>query len=260
MTGAPLAGRSALVTGASRGIGQAIAEALAAAGAEVVLASRSRGPLDQVAEAIAARGGKASVRLVDLCDRDDVRSLAVDAGHVDIVVNNAGNAEVFAPLVQIEDSHWERTFAVDFWAPMTLTRDIGARMCERGRGSIINISSNVAQYPPPLAAAYVSAKAALEAMTRVAAMEFATAGVRCNAIAPGIIATELTEMMKQTAAWAFYRNAIPAGREGELAEVANFAVWLASDQASYITGQIINVDGGASAGNHGLLSAAAGQG
>ena len=255
---AVLAGRSALVTGASRGIGEAIAVAVAQAGAEVILASRGKEALETVAKTITDSGGSASIRPVDLCDKDDVRALAADAATVDILVNNAGNAEVFAPLTDISDQHWEQTFAVDFWAPMMLTRDVGARMCARGRGSIINISSNVAQYPPPLAAAYVSAKVALEALTRVAAMEFASSGVRCNAIAPGIIATELTQMMKQSAAWGFYRNAIPAGREGELSEVADFAVWLSSDQASYITGQIINVDGGASAGNHGLLSAASG--
>lgn len=250
-----LSGTSALITGASRGIGEAIAIEMARAGADVVLASRSTDKLEAVASTIRAAGGRATVMPVDLTDRAEVMHLADAASHVDVLVNNAGNAEVFAPLVSLEDEHWERTFAVDFWAPMVLTREIGKRMMARGRGSILNISSIVGTRPAPLAAAYATSKAALDSLTKVTAMEFAAAGVRCNALAPGIIATELTEMMKQTAAWDHYRDNIPLGRAGELGEVAALAVWLSSGQASFVTGQIINVDGGATAGDHGLLGA-----
>lgn len=250
-----LQGRLALVTGPSRGIGEAIAKELAARGAEVMLASRDREALDRVAGEIAAGGGTGSVRVVDLSRREEVQRLADAAAQVDVLINNAAYSETFTPLTDIGDEHWKQTFEVAFWSPLVLIRVIGTAMARRGRGSIINISSVVTQLPPPLTAAYVCAKTALESLTKLTAMELARKGVRCNAIAPGIVATELTAMMKPISAWTYYQQSVPLGREGECTEIAHVAAWLASDESSYVTGQIIKADGGLTTGQYGLLGA-----
>lgn len=247
--------RIALITGASRGIGEAIAKAMASAGAEVILSARGLEALNRVAAEIADAGGKARVVQTDLGDEAQVYALAAESSDADILVNNAAGDERQTPVLAEDEEHWRRSYAINFWAPYLLTRELGRKMVERGRGCIINISSIIARHPTPTTGAYVSSKAALEALSRVTAMELAPMGVRCNVIAPGLIDTELTRPMLTGPLLEYVVGAIPVGRLGSVEEVAGVAVFLASDAASFVTGQIINTDGGQTAGDYGILSA-----
>jgi NAD(P)-dependent dehydrogenase (short-subunit alcohol dehydrogenase family) len=250
-----LAGKRALVTGASRGIGRAIALKLAGAGAEVILVSRTRAALDTVAGEIRSAGGSAIVEPCDIADRAQLLRVAARAGTVDILVNNAAPDEKFVPIVAPDDDHWDATFAVNFTAPLLLIRELGRGMAANGGGSIINISSIIAQDPAPMMGAYVCSKSALEALTRLTAMELGGSRVRANAIAPGIVETELTQaLLSDGPTWQALKMAIPLGRAGLVEEIAEAASFLASARSSFLSGQIIALDGGTSAGQHALLA------
>jgi NAD(P)-dependent dehydrogenase (short-subunit alcohol dehydrogenase family) len=250
-----LSGKRALVTGASRGIGREIALKLARAGAEVILVSRTRAALETVAGEIRSAGGLAIVEPCDIADRRQLLYVAARAGVIDILVNNAAPDEKFVPIVQPDDEHWEKTFAVNFTAPLLLTRELGRRMAANSCGSIINISSIIAQDPAPMLGAYVCSKSALEALTRLTATELGGSGVRANAIAPGIVKTDLTQsLLSDGPTWQALKMAIPLGRAGLVEEIAEAALFLASDRSSFLTGQIIALDGGTSAGQHALLA------
>jgi 2-deoxy-D-gluconate 3-dehydrogenase len=250
-----LPGKRALVTGASRGIGREIAVTLAAAGAEVVLVSRTLEALDVVAQEIDAAGGSATTHVCDLSDRDAVIELATKVDAVDVLVNNAAPEEHYLPLTETDDAHWERTFAVNFTAPLLLTREIGRKMADAGSGSIVNISTIAARDPAPMMGAYVCSKAALESLTRLTAVELGGYGVRANAIAPGIVATDLTAaLLSDGPSWQALKMAIPLGRAGETSEVAQLALFLAGPRSSFLSGQVIALDGGATAGQHALLA------
>jgi len=253
-----LANTRALVTGASRGIGREIALTLAAAGAEVILVSRSAESLEAVAGEIRAAGDRARIEPCDLADRDAVLGVAERAGQVDVLVNNAAPEEQFLAIVEPGDEHWEKTFAVNFTAPLLLTRELGRKMAAAGGGSIINITSISAQDPPPLMGAYVCSKSALESLTRLTAVELGGHGVRANAIAPGIVQTDLTQaLLADGPTWQALKAAIPLGRAGHAAEVAQLALFLAGPRSTFLTGQVIALDGGATAGQHALLAAMA---
>jgi NAD(P)-dependent dehydrogenase (short-subunit alcohol dehydrogenase family) len=250
-----LSGKRALVTGASRGIGREIALTLAAAGAEVVLVSRRLEALEAVAREIRAAGGSATTEVCDLGSRDAVIELATNAGAVDVLVNNAAPEEQFLPITEPGDAHWERTFAVNFTAPLLLTREIGRKMADAGSGSIVNISTTAARDPAPMMGAYVCSKAALESLTRLTAVELGGHGVRANAIAPGIVATDLTAaLLSDGPSWQALKMAIPLGRAGETSDVAQLALFLAGPRSSFLSGQVIALDGGATAGQHALLA------
>lgn len=251
-----LSGKRALVTGASRGIGREIALTLAAAGAEVILVSRSSDALEVVAGEVSAAGGVARALACDLGSRDAVIELTTKVGAVDVLVNNAAPEEHYLPITEADDAHWERTFAVNFTAPLLLTRELGRAMASAGAGVIINISTIVARDPAPLMGAYVCSKAALESLTRLTAVELGGHGVRCNAIAPGIVATDLTAaLLSDGPSWQALKMAIPLGRAGEVSDVAQLALFLAGPRSSFLSGQIIALDGGATAGQHTLLAA-----
>ncbi|HEY1968296.1 MAG TPA: SDR family oxidoreductase [Pseudonocardia sp.] len=249
--------RTALVTGASRGIGARIAETLAGRGAQVLCAGRDAEALDRVVAAIQHAGGQAKPLTADLSDRDEVVELASAAGAVDILVNNAGTGDKYIPLTAADDAHWDTTFAVNFFAPMLLTREVGRGMAERGRGSILNISSIAGQWAMPLMGAYTCAKAALESLTRMTALELGPRGVRCNTIAPGVVVTELSASFLTGPVLDFFQSQTPLGRLGSVDEVANVALFLASDASSYLNGQTITLDGGTLAGNTPLSAALA---
>lgn len=250
-----LIGQRALITGASRGIGREIALTLAAAGAEVILVSRTADALERVAGEVRAAGGVATWRVCDLGDRDALIDLTASVDVVDVLVNNAAPDEQFLPLTQAGDAHWERTFAVNFTAPLLLTREFGRAMASAGSGSIVNVSSIVSRDPAPLMGAYVCSKAALEALTRLTALELGGFGVRANAIAPGIVATDLTAaLLSDGPSWQALKAAIPLGRAGEASEVAQLALFLAGPRSAFLSGQIIALDGGATAGQHTLLA------
>jgi NAD(P)-dependent dehydrogenase (short-subunit alcohol dehydrogenase family) len=251
-----LSGRRALVTGASRGIGREIALTLAAAGAELILVSRTIDALELVADEIRGAGGVATCHACDLGTHDAVIELTTKVDGVDVLVNNAAPEEHYLPITEPDDAHWERTFAVNFTAPMLLTRELGRRMASAGAGSIINVSTIVAQDPAPLMGAYVCSKAALESLTRLTAVELGGHGVRANAIAPGIVATDLTAaLLADGPSWQALKMAIPLGRAGETTDVAALALFLAGPRSAFLSGQVIALDGGASAGQHALLAA-----
>lgn len=247
--------RTALVTGAGRGIGACIAKTLASRGAHVLCAGRDTEALDRVVDAIHHAGGNAKPLTADLSNRVAVVGLAAEAGAVDILVNNAGTGDKYVPLTVADDAHWTTTFDVNFFAPMILTREIGRGMAQRGRGSILNTSSIAGQWAMPLMGAYTCAKAALDSLTRMTALELGAHGVRCNTIAPGVILTELSESLLAGPVLEFFQSQTPLGRLGNVEEVANVALFLASDASSYINGQTITLDGGTLAGNNPLSAA-----
>jgi len=246
-----LAGRTALITGSGRGIGRAIGEAYAAAGARVVLTSRTKSEIDAVAAAIVERGGKAHAYECDVTQRTSVEALAkavdADVGQVDILVNNAGGGSPIVALLDISDEDWDRTIAKNLKSTVICSQTFGRGMAERGKGVIVNISSVMSLGPHPLRSPYAAAKAGVNALTQTLAVELAPRGVRVNAIAPGFI--EVARFFTQFANYAgevrpARLSKIPMGEMGDVADVADLATFLASDASRYITGQVIRIDGG----------------
>jgi NAD(P)-dependent dehydrogenase (short-subunit alcohol dehydrogenase family) len=237
-----LRGQRALVTGATSGLGRAIALQLARDGADVIVHGRDRGRGVETVGAITAAGGQASFVGGDLSDPAEISRLVSDAGALDILVNNAGFA-VFSETAELKAEQLDALFASNVRAPFLLVGAIAPAMAARGAGSIINISSMAAQIGLPRGAAYGATKAALEAMTRAWAAEFSPKGVRVNAVAPGPVYTEgaareRTEALGLTTAMK---------RAASADEIAGIVAFLASARASYITGAIVAVDGGRTA-------------
>ena len=244
-----LSGRSALVTGGSRGIGRAVAIALAAAGARVAVCARHLEGCEAVAAEITAAGGVA-IAIPGNVGRADDASAIVDAvvsglGAVDILVNNAGTNPQFGPLVDAEDAAVDRILQVNLQGPLRLVgAAVHAWMGEHG-GSIINMASVGGIRPEPMIGAYNASKAALINLTRTLASELGPSGIRVNAIAPGLVETDFARLLIETPAIHDRIVAMTAlGRHGQPDEVAGAAVFLAGDAASYITGTVLVVDGG----------------
>ena len=237
-----LAGKRALVTGATSGIGRAIAEQLARDGAEVVVHGRDATRGADTVRAITDEGGQASFRAADLSDPADIRRLAEVAGQIDILVNNAGFS-VFGPTADLTPDRFDALFASNVRAAFLLVAAIAPGMAARGTGSIINTSSMAAQIGLAGGAAYGATKAAMESMTRSWAAEFSPSGVRVNTVAPGPVYTE-GAARERTAALGATTLLKRAATGREIADVVAF---LASDRASYITGATINADGGRTA-------------
>ncbi|MEV0198971.1 SDR family NAD(P)-dependent oxidoreductase [Nonomuraea sp. NPDC050691] len=246
-----LSGKQALVTGASKGIGRAIALAYAEAGADVALVSRSADSLAEVAKEVEARGGRALVIPADLTDRDAaadaVRQAVEGLGHVDIVVNNAGGSNFMVEFKDLRLSGWDKLMRLNLDSAMVVCHAIAPHLLERGSGSVINVAS-VAALGAPFLAGYAAAKAGLVALTKTLAVEWARTGVRVNALCPGWTATELNRNLweDETASRATVAS-VPMRRWGTPEEMAHPAVFLAGDASAYITGQVLFVDGGATA-------------
>jgi NAD(P)-dependent dehydrogenase (short-subunit alcohol dehydrogenase family) len=237
-----LEGLSALVTGATSGIGRAAAEALARHGAEVIVHGRDAGRGGAVVDAITAEGGKARFAAADLSDPAQLNDLAEQAGAVDILVNNAGFSR-FGPTADMDVATFDRMLAANVRAPYFLVAALAPKMAARGSGSVINLGSMVGQIGLAGSAAYSATKAAMAAMTRSWAAEFSPAGVRVNAIAPGPVLTGGAASERIEALGATTIMGRPA-QPGEIAEVIAF---LASPRASYVTGAVIAADGGRTA-------------
>jgi NAD(P)-dependent dehydrogenase (short-subunit alcohol dehydrogenase family) len=251
-----LAGKVAIVTGASKGIGAAIAARFAAEGAQVALCARTAAAVDAVAAEIRAAGGQASATALDVGDHAAlaafVQSTIATHGRLDVVVNNAPSV-TYAALTDMDVAAFRRDFHVNVDSTFVTTREALPTMYAQGSGSIINIASVNALLALGNMAAYGAAKAALVHFTRQIAVEAAGRGVRANAIAPGVINTPATTagFAGPYAAWGEkIAAAVPMGRFGEPAEVAALALFLASDEASYVTGTCIAIDGGKSVALH----------
>lgn len=246
-----LTGKRALVTGASRGVGLGIAKAFAAAGAEVVATARNARALETLQREIETGGGRVVVVPGDLSTRDGARDVARLSGEIDVLVNNAALVTGAQHSLLVEDdAAWDLEFAVNLTAPVTLIQALVPGMARRGAGVVINISSIAVQRPNPMHAAYAASKAALETITRAAAIDLGPQGVRLNAVALGMTATEAWDdlLPKGLTLEQMGRRVAPIGRATAVAEVAALCLYLASDAAAAITGTVLTIDGGATAG------------
>ena len=251
--GFDLTGRTALVTGASRGIGRAIAVAFAAHGADVALGGRDTEALEVTRAAVEAHGRKAVLVAADVTDPAAVQGMvdgAISAlGHLDTVVNNAGGNNFMVPFAQIRPSGWEKVMRLNLDSVVQVCRTVAPHLLERRSGSVINVSSVTGLMGVPLMSHYATAKAAVIALSKSLAVEWAWAGVRCNALVPGWVATELTEFARGNEGMEQgILGRVPMQRWATPEEIAGPAVFLASDAASFVTGQALAVDGGLSAG------------
>ncbi len=246
-----LDGKAAIVTGAGRGIGEAIACTLAANGAKVLVADIS-GDEQAVAESI---GGSARAQSVDVSDPDSVAAMVHAArdhfGRVDVLVNNAAIDGTYVTTADCSIENFDRTIAVNLRGVFLGLHFALPVMLAQGKGAIVNVASLAAVMPFPGMIAYSTAKAGVLGMTRVAAADHSKFGVRVNAVLPGVIETPMYTNLQETlpdvhAALAFQAAMTPVGRSGTGQEVANVVAFLASDASSYITGGSLKVDGGIS--------------
>ncbi|MBT3267606.1 3-oxoacyl-[acyl-carrier-protein] reductase [Candidatus Poribacteria bacterium] len=241
-----LEGKVALVTGASRGIGRAVALAFAAQGADVALCARTEEALEQVAGEVRELGRQALVQVVDVRDAasaDAATAATVDTlGRLDILVNNAGITRDTL-LMRMKDEDWEDVLATNLTGPFYFTRAAARIMLKQRGGRVLNISSVVGLMGNVGQANYAASKAGIIGVTKSLARELGPRGVTVNAIAPGFITTDMTSGLKDEHQTRL-RDAIPLGAFGEPEDVAAAACYLASDAAKYVTGQVIQVDGG----------------
>ena len=241
-----LDGKIALVTGASQGIGEAIAKRLAAQGATVVCAARTLSKLQAVADAITAAGGKADVIAADLADGASVKAAVATTierhGALHILVNNAGITRDKL-LIQMKEEDWDAVIDTNLKGAWTAIQAATKPMMKQRWGRIINIASVVGQMGNPGQANYVAAKAGLIGLTKSVARELASRNVTANAVTPGYIETSMTAGLPEDVKAEFTKQ-IPLGRMGTGEDIAASVAFLASDEASYITGQVLSVNGG----------------
>jgi gluconate 5-dehydrogenase len=240
-----LEGRTALVAGASRGIGLAIARALAASGARTILAARSMEALEQAVRDVRAAGGEAEALRLDVADPESIRAAAGALPDLDALVNVAG-VNLRKPFERFTEAEYQRILQTNLHGIVELTQRVGARMVERGRGGkIVNIGSLMSLEGLPYIAAYVISKSGLAGLTRALAAEWGRHNIQVNCIAPGFIVTDLNrDMWKSPEMLAWLKGVQAMPRTGVPEDVAPLAVFLSGSGSNYITGQVIAVDGG----------------
>ncbi|MHB1877107.1 MAG: SDR family NAD(P)-dependent oxidoreductase [Streptosporangiaceae bacterium] len=244
-----LTGKTAFVTGASRGIGRAMAAALADAGADVAVVARTAAGLADVADDVTAAGRRAVVIPADVTDEASVAAAvgtAIDElGHVDIVINNAGGSNFMVGFRDLRISGWEKLIRLNLTSAVYVCHAFADHLLGRGSGSVINVASVAGVASAPLLSPYGAAKAGLISLTKSLAVEWAGSGVRVNALCPGWTATELNRnLWEDPLAGPATVATVPMRRWARAEEMAGPAVFLASDAASYLTGQTLVVDGG----------------
>jgi gluconate 5-dehydrogenase len=247
-----LSGRTALITGGGSGLGYAMAEGLAGAGARVILLGRNVEKLRSATDSIAAKGAQAAYVECDLIDPivipDVVRQLKADHGPIDILVNNAG-VQHRASFAEFPRERWDQIIATHLSAPFSLSQAIVPDMIAGGRGKIINTLSVMSDLGRPTIVPYTAAKGGLKMLTRGLAVELGTYNIQVNGVAPGYFKTELNRALFENRDFdEWVKKRTPAGRWGEPDELAGAAVFLASGASDFITGQVIFVDGGLTAG------------
>lgn len=244
-----LTGKVAIITGASRGIGEAIARGMAEYGASVVLAARKQEALDAVAADINAAGGKALAIACHTGKDTDIDALyarvASEFGRVDILVNNAATNPYFGPMIDATEAIFDKTFEVNAKGYFLMAQRAARMMVDQGKGSIINIASIAGVSPSLMQGIYGMTKAAVISMTKGFAKELGPAGVRSNALCPGLTDTKFAKVLIDTKEIhdIFIRD-VPLGRHAEPSEMVGAAVYLASDASSYVNGAVLACDGG----------------
>jgi gluconate 5-dehydrogenase len=243
-----LTGRLALITGSSRGIGRAIAEGYAAAGARVIINGRDK---DAVATTVKALGSNAVAAPFDVTDKAAVEAavetIEKDIGPVDILVNNAGMTKRM-PFTEFPEADWRQIMATNLDSVFFVTQSVARRMIPRSRGKIVNICSVMSELGRPTIAPYTASKGAVKMLTKAMCAEFARHGITANGISPGYFGTELNQALmadEKFSAWVCART--PAGRWGKVEELQGAAIFLASDASSFVNGHILFVDGGMTA-------------
>jgi len=242
-------GKVVLITGASRGIGEAVANAFCELGAFVVLTSRKQEALDKVCEGLKDKAGKACAIACHVGKEEDRKKLVDDViqrfGKIDVLINNAATNPIFGPALNADESAWDKIFEVNLKGPFFLSKLVAGKMAEKGGGVIVNIASVAGIKPMMGLGVYSISKAGLLMLTKVLAAELGDKGIRVNAVAPGVIKTRFSEALWKND---FIRKVVEQssalGRIGEPEDVVGAVVFLASPAAKYITAQMIVVDGG----------------
>ena len=244
MGSASLVGRVAVITGASKGLGRQMAESLAAAGAAVALVARSRSLLNEVAAGITAGGGKAEAIVADVAVADAAERVSERLGTCDILINNAGINNRKA-VDEFTTEEWNEIVGINLTAPFLMCREFVPGMKEKRWGRIINMTSIMSHISIPLRTGYSATKAGLLGMTKALALELAPYNITANGISPGPFATEMNKpILDDPERNAQFLSRIPAGRWGKVEEVGSLAVYLCSEEAGFITGTDIVIDGG----------------
>ncbi len=246
-----LTGKVAIITGASRGIGEAIARAFVDAGAKVVIAARKMDGLSSVAASLEAGGaGRAHAVAAHTGREEDCQALVAEAvktfGKVDLLVNNAATNPYFGPMIDVDMGAWDKTFEVNVKGYFTMAREVARHLRGRdGAGAIVNVTSVAGLVASPFQGVYSMTKAAVISMTKTLAYELAASNIRVNAIAPGFVDTKFASaVLKNDALLDEVIKRTPQRRYAKPEEIAGGAVYLASDAASYVTGHTLGIDGG----------------